>query len=82
MRSKFLLLIFIVVFIGAISFLIYHKLQLETKIKSLILDKTTLYKQLSDQSKKLSDLKNQDQYKINKELEATIKKLRLPTCRV
>ena len=75
MKSKLLLPAFIVVFISAISFLMYHKLQLETNIKSLTLDITTLDKQLSDQSKKLIDLKNQDQYKINKELEATIKKI-------
>ncbi len=75
MRSKLLPSVFIVIFIGAISFLIYHKFQLETTIKSLTLNITTLDKQLSDQSKKLIDLKSQDQYKINKELEATIKKI-------
>ncbi len=75
MRSKLLPLVFIVIFIGAISFLMYHKFQLETTIQSLTLNIITLDKQLADQSKELNDLKNQDQYKINKELEATIKKI-------
>lgn len=48
---------------------------LHTKIASLATDKTSLEKNLATKDKELTELKGQDQYKINKELEEEIKNI-------
>lgn len=60
------------IFAGALvvtlGYFIYQKIQLDSKIRLLKSDKSSLGKQLKD-------LKSQDQYKINKQLEADMKKI-------
>jgi len=67
--------IFLVILISATSYLIYSKIQQDGQITSLQSDRSKLDKQLSNLNIELEDLKNQDQYKINKELEANIKQI-------
>jgi len=63
------------VLVAALGYFIYQKLQLDSKISLLKSDKSKLGQQLAKVGVELKNLKSQDQYKINRQLEADMKKI-------